>query len=151
MNTQAIKGKTTEVVTECYEFGRVTFEETASTAGYGYVSTSFGGGDIVVFPRGAGDSERAPKFRLVQPIKVGSQTRWKALCSLWEGEDGVLRGSIEPSNDQYENCQALLNALAGQDFCGPDEGLSVLCTEDDEDHLIFNLIAYERQRRNFQR
>jgi len=152
MNQTQAMSKTTEVpVAECYEFGRICFENTASTAGYGYITNALGGGDIVVFPRGIDESERAPKFRLVQPVKAaGGQTSWRSLCSLWEGEDGVLRGSIEPASSQYENAQALLNALAADNFCG-DEGLSVLCTEDPEDPTIYNLVAFERQRRNFQR
>jgi len=145
-----MKSTTTTPVAECYEFARVVFERSRSTAGYGYISTSLGGGDVVVFPRGIDESERAPDYRLVQPIKVGQKTEWRSLCSLWRDENDILRGSIEPASADYENAQDLLNALAAQDFCG-EEGLSVLCTEDPEDPEIFNLIAYERQRRNFQR
>jgi hypothetical protein len=148
---QAIKSKTTEaaVAMECYEFARITFEGTASTAGYGYISSSLGGGDVVVFARGADESERAPKYRLVQPVKAGGRTEWRNLCSLWEEEGGVLRGTIEPASADYDNAQALLDALAAEDFCG--EGLAVLCTEDPEERGIFNLVAHERRRRNFQR
>lgn len=70
---------------------------------------------------------------------------------MWRDENGVLRGTIEPASSMYENAQALLDCLAAEEFCGGDVGLSVLCTEDEEDHEVFNLVAYERQRRNFQR
>jgi hypothetical protein len=150
MTQTKIKSTTTTPVAECYEFGRVLFEETAGTAGYGFISLSLGGGDIVVFGREADDSERAPDFRVVKaPDAPGG--KWTPLCSLWRSKDGILRGVIQPATSMYENSQELLDAMA-EDYPPACEGqLSVLCMEDENEESVFNLVAYQARRRNFQR